>query len=74
MLHRGDMPTNLHLDDRLIERVLKAGNHRSKKDAVTAALEEYAERRERIKILDAFGTVEYDPRYDYKRSRRGKRA
>lgn len=68
------MATNLHLDDRLIERAIKAGEHRSKKAAVTAALEEYAERRERQKILGAFGTVEYDPRYDYKASRRGKRA
>lgn len=68
------MATNLHLDDKLIERVVKAGAHRSKKDAVNAALEEYAERRERMKVLEAFGTVEYDPRYDYKKARRGKRA
>ena len=36
------MPTNLALDDSLIEEAVKVGNHRTKKEAVTAALHEYA--------------------------------
>jgi Bacterial antitoxin of type II TA system, VapB len=35
------MPTNLAIDDRLIEEAQKLGRHRTKKDAVTAALDEY---------------------------------
>ncbi len=35
------MPTNLAIDDRLIEQAQKLGRHRTKKDAVTAALDEY---------------------------------
>src|SRR6266849_5755630 len=34
------MPTNLAIDDRLIEQAQKLGRHRTKKDAVTAALAE----------------------------------
>jgi Arc/MetJ family transcription regulator len=64
------MPTNLALDDRLIEEARRAGKHKTKKEAVTAALDEYVRRRKQIKILDAFGTVTFDPAYDYKAERR----
>jgi len=64
------MPTNLALDDRLIEEARRAGKHKTKKEAVTAALDEYVRRRKQIRILDAFGTVKFDPAYDYKAERR----
>lgn len=68
------MPTNLAIDDRLIEEARKLGQHRTKKDTVTAALAEYIRRRKQQHILPMFGTIEYDQAYDYKRERRGKRA
>lgn len=67
------MATNLALDDRLIEEARRIGSHKTKKDAVTAALNEYVKRRKQLRILDAFGTVEFDPNYDYKTERRRKR-
>ena len=67
------MPTNLAIDDRLIEAVRRAGRHRTKKEAVTAALEEYIAHRKQLAIFSLFGTIDYDPRYDYKRERRAKR-
>ena|ERR1700730_15362222 len=66
------MATNLALDDRLIEEARRAGKHKTKKDAVTAALDEYIKRHKQLRILDAFGTFEFDPGYDYKAERRGK--
>jgi Bacterial antitoxin of type II TA system, VapB len=66
------MPTNLAIYDRLIEQARKLGRHRTKKDAVTAALDEYVQRRKQQRILSLFGTIEYDPAYDYKRERRSK--
>jgi Arc/MetJ family transcription regulator len=68
------MPTNLAIDDRLIEEARKLGHHRTKKDTVTAALDEYIQRRKQQGILSLFGTIEYDQAYDYKREHRGKRA
>ena len=68
------MPTNLATDDRLIEEARKLGRHRTKKDAVTAALDEYIQRRKQQDILPLFGTIEYDRNYDYKKERTRKRA
>ena len=66
------MATNLALDDRLIEQAQQIGKHRSKKAAVTAALEEYVRRRKRVGIIEMFGKVPYDPAYDYKERRKAK--
>jgi Arc/MetJ family transcription regulator len=64
------MPTNLAIDDRLIAEAQTLGHHRTKKEAVTAALDEYVQRRKQQKILSLFGTIDYDEAYDYKRERR----
>lgn len=63
------MATNLQLDDRLIAKAAKLGNHRTKKAAVTQALVEYIRHLEQEKITPLFGTIEYDPSYDYKKQR-----
>jgi Arc/MetJ family transcription regulator len=64
------MATNLALDDALIEAARRAGKHKTKKEAVTAALDEYVKRRKQLRILEAFGSFDFDPRYDYKAERR----
>jgi Bacterial antitoxin of type II TA system, VapB len=68
------MATNLALDDQLIEDARRAGSHKSKKEAVTAALEEYVRKRQQMRILEAFGAFpadskSVDPAYDYKGER-----
>lgn len=67
------MATNLALDDRLIEEARKIGHHRTKKEAVTAALSEYVKLRRQQKIIEAFGTFDFDPEYDYKAGRNRRR-
>ena len=64
------MATNLKCDDKLIEEARRIGRHKTKKDAVTAALVEYMQRHKQLRILGAFGTVDFDPKYDYKAERR----
>jgi len=66
------MPTNLAIDDKLIEEALIVGQHRTKKAAVTEALHEYIQRRKQVEILDLFGTIEYEPDVDYKKQRKAK--
>lgn len=64
------MPTNLALDDELIEEARRIGGHATKKDAVNAALDEYIRRRKQLEILNLFGTVDYAEGYDFKANRR----
>ena len=45
---------------------------RPSKEAVTAALAEYVKRRKQLRILKAFGKVDFNPSYDYKAERRKK--
>ena len=63
------MATNLQIDDKLITKAVKLGGHRTKKAAVTQALAEYIQHLEQEKITSLFGTVDYNPGYDYKTQR-----
>ena len=60
------MPSNPALDDRLIERARRAGGHKTKKEAVTAALREYVRRKGQMRLFDLAGKVEYYPDHDHK--------
>ena len=64
------MPTNLKLNDKLIEETVKLGQFKSKQEAVNTALEEYVHRRKRLGILKLGGQIDFDPAWDYKRMRR----
>jgi Arc/MetJ family transcription regulator len=77
------MAVDLHIDNRLIEKAIEAGRHKTADEAVTTALEEYvrhreaqehraadAEAAERMKILEWVGKVDYFDDYDHKALRR----
>ena len=63
------MATNLAIDGALIDEAKEIGRHRTKKGAVTEALQEYIQRRKQLKVLKIFNTIEYDDDYDYKAQR-----
>lgn len=64
------MPTNLAIDDKLLEEALRVGGQRTKKDTVNEALREYIQRRRQRRIIKLFGTIDYDAAYDAKKQRR----
>ena len=66
------MPTNLAIDDKLIEEARFVGLHRTKKAVVTEALIEYIQRRKQVNIINLFGTIEYESDYNYKEQRKVK--
>lgn len=66
------MATNIELNETLLSKAMRLGGMRTKKEAVNQALSEYVQRREQLKILDFFGTVDLDPDYDYKKQRKAK--
>ena len=63
------MATNLAIDPDLLDRALEVSGERTKKAAVTRALEEFIARREQARILDLIGTLEWDESFDYKAER-----
>ena len=63
------MPTNLDISDRLLRQAQKAGGMKTKKETVTAALEEFIRRRRQKEILKLFGTVDFREDWDPIRER-----
>ena len=66
------MATNLSIDPKLIEEALEVSGEKTRRAAVTKALEEFVARRRQTRLLDLMGKLEWDASYDYKteRSRR----
>ena len=63
------MTTNLALDPNLLNRALEISGERTKKAAVTKALEEFIARRSQKGLLDLMGKLEWDVGFDYKAER-----
>ncbi|MEA2940999.1 MAG: hypothetical protein QOD09_1528 [Bradyrhizobium sp.] len=66
------MATNLSIDPDLLERALEVSGERTKKAAVTKALQEFIARRRQKRLLELIGKLEWDDSYDYKAERRRK--
>jgi Arc/MetJ family transcription regulator len=64
------MATNLQIDPELIDRALKVSGARTKKAAVTKALQEFIARRRQKRLLDLMGRLEWDSTFDYKAERK----
>lgn len=61
------MATNLAIDEELIEEARRVGGHPTKGRAVTVALEEYVARHKQLKLLELFGTIDFDEEYQGRR-------
>jgi hypothetical protein len=63
------MPTNLAIEPALLDRAVEVSGAKSKTAAVTQALREFIARREQARVVELFGTLEWDPAFDHKRER-----
>ena len=63
------MATNPSIDPDLLERALEVSGERTKKAAVTKALQEFIARRRQKRLLELIGKLEWDDAYDYKAER-----
>jgi len=63
------MATNLSIDSELIERALEVSGERTKKAAVTRALEEFIARRKQKRLLDLMSKLEWDKPFDCRAAR-----
>jgi Arc/MetJ family transcription regulator len=66
------MATNLAIDGKLLDRAKAVGGHKTKRETVNQALREYIQRHARRRLSELYGTIDYDPNYDYKRERRAR--
>jgi hypothetical protein len=63
------MTTNLSIDSALLDEAFKVSGERTRKAAVTRALEEFVARRKQKDLLDLMGKLEWDRSFDYKSER-----
>lgn len=63
------MATNLALDPDLLDRALAVSGARTKKEAVTQALREFIASREQRRVVDLFGTLDWDASFDVRAER-----
>jgi len=63
------MATNLAIDDELLNEAVEIGGLRTKRATVTEALTEFIRRRKQLRVIELFGTVDFDPKYEYKSGR-----
>ena len=63
------MATNLSIDPELIEQALEVSGERTKKAAVTKALQEFIACRRQHRLLELMGKLEWDQSYNYKAGR-----
>ncbi len=68
------MATNLALDDALIAEAVELGKHKTKKEAVTAALDFYIRRQKRSDLRDLIGKVDFHDDFDHRALRRRRTA
>lgn len=52
--------TNLQIDETLLQEALILGKHPTTSAAIEAALREYIQHRKQLKVLELFGTIDYD--------------
>jgi Arc/MetJ family transcription regulator len=63
------MATNLSIDPDLLDRAVEVSGERTKKAAVTRALQEFIARRAQKRLLDLMGQLEWGSGFDYKAER-----
>jgi hypothetical protein len=63
------MITNLEIDENLLKQALALSDSLTENQLISEALREYIQRRQQQKVLDLFGTIDYEEDYDYKQQR-----
>ena len=63
------MATNLAIDPDLLDKALEVSGERTKKAAVTMALQEFIARRQQRGVLELMGKLDWDASFNYKAER-----
>ena len=63
------MVTNINIDEKLLKEALDLSDYSTVNLLIEAALHEYIQRRQQLKVLELFGTIDYEENYNYKQQR-----
>ncbi len=63
------MATNLKIEDGLLNEALRLSGFRTKREAVTLALQEFVARRRQRQALNLEGKIDFDPNFNYRDQR-----
>lgn len=66
------MTTDELIDQKLLQSALELGGLNTTRDTITLALQEFIARRDQAALVELFGTVDWDPEYEYKAERRAR--
>ena len=64
-----NMVPDLDIEPELLDRALALSGARTREEAVTLALQEFIERRQRATVVESFGTLDWDEGYDHRADR-----
>ena len=60
---------SLQINENLLQEALALSNYQSRTAVIEAALHEYIQRHKQLKVIELFGTIDYESDYDYKQQR-----
>jgi len=63
------MPTYIAIDPDLLERAFKVSGEPNRMAAVTRALQEFIARIEQRRVIELFGTLDWDASFEFKAER-----
>lgn len=63
------MPTSLTINPELLQEAIDLETNTPIEILVEMALRAYIDQYKRLKVLELFGTIDYDENYDYKEQR-----
>jgi Bacterial antitoxin of type II TA system, VapB len=64
------MQITINLDDALIQDAMSLNPELTIEKAIESALAFYVKQQQRLKIIELFGAIDYEPSYDYKEQRK----
>ena len=71
-MERHLMRTNIVLDDHVLEQVMSLAQVKTKREAVDLALREYVDNRNRKRLSELTGKIDFYDDYDHKALREGR--
>ncbi len=68
-MEENSIGTLIEINQKLLQEALDLSEYPTPTELIEAALQEYIQRQRQLKIVELFGTIDYDEAYNYKEQR-----